>query len=155
MTDKILIKKESLILHKKDKISKEYTFGKVLGEGAFGQVRLAIHIATQQTRAIKILKKSKVDMEDLLKEISIVSKLSHPSIMQVYEIFEDNTNAYIVSEYCKGGELFEMISEKGNFTEKEACIIMQQLLSGIGYSHKNRIVQRDLKPENTIIHIDI
>ena len=47
MTDKILIKKETLILHKKDKISKEYTFGKVLGEGAFGQVRLAIHKATQ------------------------------------------------------------------------------------------------------------
>ena len=151
MTDKIFIKKETLILHKKSKISKEYTLGKTLGEGAFGLVRQAIHKATQQIRAIKILKKSKVDMEDLLKEISIVSKLSHPSIMQVYEMFEDNTNAYIVSEYCKGGELFDMITEKGSFSEKEACVIMQQLLSGIGYSHKNGIVHRDLKPENILM----
>ena len=42
-------------------------------------------------------------MKDLLNEIDILSKLTHPNIMQIYEIFDDNVNLYIVSEYCKGG----------------------------------------------------
>ena len=71
--------------------------------------------------------------------------------MEVYEVFEDSKKVYIVSEYCKGGELFDIISKKRNFSEKEACIIMEQLLSGICYSHKNGIVHRDLKPENILL----
>ena len=151
MSDNLVLKKENLVIHKKNNISKEYILGKTLGKGAFAQVRLAVHKATKQNRAVKIINKKKVDMQELLTEISIVSKLSHPSIMQVYEVFEDITNVYIVSEYCKGGELFEIISKKGSFSEKEACIIMEQLLSGICYSHKNGIVHRDLKPENILM----
>ena len=118
----VLIHKENVISRKTGNISKEYTFGKVIGAGSFGQVRLAIHKATKQTRAVKIIQKSKVDIKVLLNEINILAKLSHPNIMQIYEVFDDNTNIYIVSEYCKGGELFDIISEKGNFTEKDACV---------------------------------
>ena len=150
----ILIHKENIISHKTSNISKEYTFGKTLGTGAFGQVRLAIHKATKQTRAVKIIPKAKVDIELLVNEISVLSKLSHPNIMQLYEIFDDNTNIYIVSEYCKGGELFDIISNRGNFSEKDACIIMKQLMSAICYSHQNNIVHRDLKPENILMDND-
>jgi len=149
--DSIVIEKENLISHKKGKISKEYTLGKVIGKGAFGQVRLAIHKATKQKRAIKIMKKAEVNMQNLLDEISILSKLSHPNIMQIFEIFEDNINIYIVSEYCYGGELFDIISQKGSFTEKEACVVMKQLISGICYCHQKGIVHRDLKPENILM----
>ena len=149
----ILIHKENIISHKTSNISKEYTFGKTVGTGSFGQVRLAIHKATKQTRAVKILPKSKVDLKLLINEVNILSKLSHPNIMQIYEIFDDNTNIYIVSEYCKGGELFEIISNKGSFSEKDACIIMKQLMSAICYSHQNKIVHRDLKPENILMDI--
>ena len=150
----ILIHKENIISHKTSNISKEYTFGKTIGTGSFGQVRLAIHKATKQTRAIKIIQKSKVDSKVLFNEINVLSKLSHPNIMQIYEIFYDNTNIYIVSEYCKGGELFEVISTKGNFSEKDACVIMKQLMSAICYSHQNNIVHRDLKPENILMDND-
>ena len=92
MSDNIVIKKENLIIHKKNNISKEYILGKTLGKGAFAQVRLAVHKATKQNRAVKIINKKKVDMQELLTEISIVSKLSHPSIMQIYEVFEDIMN---------------------------------------------------------------
>ena len=151
MSNNIIIKKENLIIHKTHNISKVYILGKTLGKGDFSHVRLAIHKATKQNRAVKIIQKKKVDMKELLTEISIVSKLSHPSIMEVYEVFEDTKKVYIVSEYCKGGELFDIISKKRNFSEKEACIIMEQLLSGICYSHKNGIVHRDLKPENILL----
>ena len=156
MTDSadILIHKENIISHKTSNISKEYIFGKTIGTGSFGQVRLAIHKATKQTRAVKIIQKSKVDTKVLFNEINVLSKLSHPNIMQIYEIFDDNTNIYIVSEYCKGGELFEIISTKGNFSEKDACVIMKQLMSAICYSHQNNIVHRDLKPENILMDND-
>ena len=67
--------------------------------------------------------------------------------MQIYEVFEDITNVYIVSEYCKGGELFEIISKKGSFSEKEACTIMEQLLSKnpMKYSLYHTFRKRDPK----------
>ena len=146
--------KEDIISRKSTNISKEYTLGKTVGKGAYGQVRLAIHKATKQTRAVKILPKSKIDLPALMNEVNILSKLSHPNIMQIYEIFEDKANMYIVSEYCKGGELFDIIEKKGNFTEKDACKIMKQLMSAICYSHQNNIIHKDLKPENILMDKD-
>ena len=143
--------KEDIISRKSSNITKEYTLGKTIGKGAYGQVRLAIHKATKQTRAVKILPKSKIDMEALKNEVSILSKLTHPNIMQIYEIFDDKTNMYIVSEYCQGGELFDIIEKKGNFTEKDACTIMKQLMGAICYSHQNNIIHKDLKPENILM----
>ena len=74
--------------------------------------------------------------------------------MQIYEIYDDKTNMYLVSEYCKGGELFDIIEKKGNFTEKDACTIMKQLMSAICYSHQNNIIHKDLKPENILMDKD-
>ena len=54
MNEKLILKRENIISHKKTKISSEYILGKTLGTGAFGQVRQAVHKATKQTRAIKI-----------------------------------------------------------------------------------------------------
>ena len=145
------ISKSNFVSNKTIPISKEYTLGKTLGTGAFGSVRLAVHKATKQMRAVKVLKKSQQDMNLLFQEVEILSKLSHPNIMQIYEVFTDKTNFYIVSEYCKGGELFDILSARGSLTEKETANLMKQILSAICYSHENNIVHRDLKPENILI----
>lgn len=145
------LSKSNFINSKTIPISKEYTLGKTLGSGAFGTVRLAIHKATKQTRAVKVLKKSEQDINLLLREVEILSKLSHPNIMQIYEVFQDKSSFYIVSEYCKGGELFDILSNKGSLSEKETAYIMKQVLSAICYSHQNNIVHRDLKPENILL----
>jgi len=97
------------------------------------------------------LKKSEQDEEKLFLEVDILARLSHPNIMQIYEFYDDNTNFYIVSEYCPGGELFDTITEKGIFSEKEACYLMKQILSAVCYSHENKVVHRDLKPENILL----
>ncbi len=149
--DNIKIDKASFVSYKTNNISKDYTLGKTLGQGSFGTVRKAIHKATKQERAIKILKKSGQDEEKFFLEVNILSKLTHPNIMHIYEFYEDKANYYIVSELCKGGELFDMITEKGCFNESEACPLMHQLMSAICYCHQNRIVHRDLKPENILL----
>ena len=140
--DNIKLSKSNFISSKTTPISKEYTLGKTLGSGAFGTVRLAVHKATKQTRAVKVLKKSEQDMNLLLREVEILSQLSHPNIMQIYEVFRDKSSFYIVSEYCKGGELFDILSKKGSLSEKETAHIMKQILSAICYSHQNQRTQR-------------
>lgn len=77
--------KSNFVTYKTGNITKEYILGKTLGTGAFGTVRSAVHKATKQTRAVKILKKSEQDEEKLFLEVNILSKLSHPNIMQIYE----------------------------------------------------------------------
>ena len=143
--------KSTFVCYKTTKLTNEYKLGKTLGEGAFGQVRKVIHMATNQERAIKILKKRQQDERKLFLEVSILSKLTHPNIMEIYEFYDDKANFYIVSELCKGGELFDKITEKGTFSEKEACPIMCQLVSAICYCHSNNIVHRDIKPENIML----
>ena len=151
MEDQLKFDKSTFVCYKTTKINEEYLLGETLGQGAFGTVRKAIHKVTNQERAIKILKKRQQDERKLFLEVNILSKLAHPNIMEIYEFYEDKANFYIVSELCKGGELFDKITEKGSFKEAEACPIMLQLVSAICYSHSNNIVHRDLKPENIML----
>ena len=145
------INQHMFISYKKGAITKDYVIGKSLGTGSFGTVRIATHKGTDQKRAIKIIKKKDQDEDKFLLEVDILSKLSHPNIMQIYEFYDDTVHYYIVSEMCPGGELFEQISEKGVFTEQQAAVLMKQIISAIAYSHKNNIVHRDLKPENILL----
>ena len=151
MEDQLKFDKSTFVCYKTTKITEEYLLGATLGQGAFGTVRKAVHKLTNQERAIKILKKRQQDERKLFLEVNILSKLTHPNIMEIYEFYEDKANFYIVSELCKGGELFDTMTEKGAFKEAEACPIMLQLVSAICYSHSNNIVHRDLKPENIML----
>ena len=143
--------KSNFINYKNCSIAKEYTFGKVVGSGAYGTVHEAFHKLTKQTRAVKVLKKSNQDESRLFLEVDILAKLSHGNIMQIFEFYEDNINFYIVSEFCSGGDLFNFISTKGILNEREAYNIIKQILSAICYSHEHNVVHRDLKPENILL----
>lgn len=74
--------------------------------------------------------------------------------MQIFEFFYDAKNFYIVSEYCNGGELFEMIVQMKSFSEKKAANIMKQVLTAVAYCHGENIVHRDLKPDNILVEKD-
>jgi len=84
-------------------------------------------------------------------EINILKDLDHPNILKMYEFFEDEKRYYIVTDICKGGELFDEILARGKFSERDASLLMKQVLSCINYCHKNHIVHRDLKPENILL----
>ena len=94
--------------------------------------------------------------ERLLKrEISILKKLDHPNLLKLHEVFQDDQRYYLVTEECKGGELFHQIAEKAQFSEKEAAGIIQQILQALAYCHDLGIVHRDLKLENVLIDKDM
>ncbi len=142
----------TFIQYKKGQIEAEYTIGEIMGSGAFATVRKVVHKSTNNTRALKIIKKNpKQDSSRMYLEVDILKKLIHPNIMQIFEFYEDKKNFYIITEFCEGGELFDKVVEKGSFSEEEAANVMNQLISAINYIHLNKIVHRDLKPENILL----
>eukprot|EP00931_Biecheleriopsis_adriatica_P018158 TRINITY_DN12799_c0_g2_i1.p1 TRINITY_DN12799_c0_g2~~TRINITY_DN12799_c0_g2_i1.p1 ORF type:complete len:535 (+),score=142.81 TRINITY_DN12799_c0_g2_i1:78-1682(+) len=120
-----------------------------LGEGSYGSVSRATHQSTGVQRAIKILSKGHAkNIARFKQEIAIMKAMDHPNIIKLFETFEDRRFMYLVMELCSGGELFDRIIEAGHFGERDAAIIVQQILHAIFYMHKHNVCHRDLKPEN-------
>jgi calcium-dependent protein kinase len=142
--------KAQFILDKPGRIQDVYDMEtKKLGEGSYGSVSKGVHKATSVVRAIKTIAKTKVKhIERFKKEIAIMKIMDHPNIIKLFETFEDHHNIYLAMELCSGGELFDRIVEASHFSEKDAAIIMQQILRAIFYLHEQHICHRDLKPEN-------
>lgn len=136
-------------------VQKYYDLGPIIGHGSFGNVRLAKlrnSKGNSQQFAIKSIPKSKIgkDITLLQNELLILKMVDHPNIIKLYEVYEDNRFIHLVMEYCSGGELFERILNKGNFTEHEASILMYKLFLAINHLHGLRTSHRDIKPENVL-----
>ena len=123
-----------------------------LGKGSYGTVQLGKLKGTSLQRAIKIIDKSKVSNVERFKlEVEIMMKLDHPSILRLFDYFEDKKYVYLVLELCNGGELFDRIISNKYYQENEAFVIFDQIMSAIHYCHLNGVCHRDLKPENFIM----
>ncbi|KNE58672.1 CAMK/CAMKL/BRSK protein kinase [Allomyces macrogynus ATCC 38327] len=140
-----------------------YILSKVLGQGSTGRVRLGVHYRTSQKVAIKIIPKtamlghgaSAAHTQNLAKkmerEIVIMKLVQHPSVMQLYDVYETDEELYLVLEHVEGGELFDYLVKKGRLDEQEACSFFQQIIYGVHYCHQHLICHRDLKPENLLL----
>lgn len=142
-----------LIIENPRKLQDFYELGKPIGKGGFAIVRQARVKATGAQRAVKAMVKAKMrtHMEILRKEIEITKMVDHPSIIKLYEIFEDGTNLYLVMELCQGGHLQDRLLKVGRFTDKASAAIMLQIFRAVYYLHKHFIVHRDLKSENCLL----
>ena len=87
-------------------------------------------------------------MDRFRQEITILQNLDHPNVLKLYEYFEDKQNVYLVTEMCKGGELFDRIIEVEFFCEKVAASVFKQILRSLHYCHNQGVAHRDIKPEN-------
>ena len=153
--EKIKFNKETFITRTPGNIKDKWTKVKDLGSGSYGKVYRVENKITKEIRACKELAKKKIaDLDKFNLEISIMSKCDHPSIIKLYEIYEDDRKIYLIMEECCGGELFDRILsriESGNmYSEKQAAIIFKQLMSAVAYCHSQGICHRDLKPENIL-----
>ncbi|KAG7276679.1 hypothetical protein CRUP_032028 [Coryphaenoides rupestris] len=131
-----------------------YTFGRKLGQGSFGVVFEATHVETQKKWAIKKVNREKAGSHGVIlleREVNILKHVNHPHIIHLKEVFETPKNMYLVTELCDGGDLKELLQQKGHFTEEESRHIITSLARAIVYLHKKDIVHRDLKLGNILL----
>jgi len=130
-----------------------YELGKEIGRGGFSVVVEAVEKKTGDKYAIKCIKKTMVEGDDiklLRREIKIMKRVSHSNILKLFEVFEDEDEFFLVMELVDGKELFDKIVEKGQYSELDASRIVKQIVSAVDYLHANGIAHRDLKPENLL-----
>lgn len=105
--------------------TQNYTLSKkLLGSGAFGQVKKATNKATGEVRAVKMIDKLQLDDPEktrLMYEIDILKNLTHPNIVRLYEVYQNKSTIFLVTELCEGCELFDEISKREHLTENEAA----------------------------------
>uniref|UniRef100_A0A7N0ZXA7 non-specific serine/threonine protein kinase n=1 Tax=Kalanchoe fedtschenkoi TaxID=63787 RepID=A0A7N0ZXA7_KALFE len=133
----------------------KYQLVKLIGEGAFAKVKLAVDTVSGKYVAIKIIDKRVVVKNNLVlqvqREIRTMRLLNHPNIVKIYEVIGTKTKIYIVMEYVSGGQLSDKLSYAKRLGEDEARKIFQQLIDAVDYCHGRGVYHRDLKPENLLL----
>ncbi|XP_057604644.1 serine/threonine-protein kinase Chk1 isoform X2 [Hippopotamus amphibius kiboko] len=124
-----------------------------LGEGAYGEVQLAVNRRTEEAVAVKIVDmKRAVDCpENIKKEICINKMLNHENVVKFYGHRREGNIQYLFLEYCSGGELFDRIEPDIGMPEQDAQRFFHQLMAGVVYLHGIGITHRDIKPENLLL----
>lgn len=132
-----------------------YIIGETLGVGTFGKVKVGIHKSTGVQVAVKIVNRDKIKALDvagkLRREILNLWLFRHPHIIKLYQVISTPTDIFMIMEYVSGGELFDYIVKSGRLSEKDARKFFQQIISGVAYCHRHKVVHRDLKPENLLL----
>ena len=126
-----------------------------LGKGSYGSVYLATHRITRDERAVKVMNVDRVTSYYLRKlhtEICILKEVDHPNIIKLQDVFFGRRSVYLVTDLCRGGELYELLTSGKNqgfvFREDRAGKLMNDMMSSVKYLHSLGIVHRDLKLEN-------
>lgn len=126
-----------------------------VGEGSFGVVYRVKGKFNRFIRAMKKISKEALqdpnDSSNFIMEIKVMQKLDHPNIIKIYELFEDENNFFIITDYLGEGNLLNKIEAMKHRDEIIVGIIMHQIISAVAYLHKNGVIHGDLKPENIMI----
>lgn len=143
------------MLSKGQKINDRYEIIKTIGEGGMANVYLANDTILDRKVAIKVLRGDLSNDEKFIRrfkrEALSVSNLSHPNIVEVYDVGEEDGNYYIVMEYIEGKTLKQLLQKRGALTLNEVIDIMTQLTDGLAHAHEAYIIHRDIKPQNIMI----
>ena len=143
------------MITKGQKINDRYEIIQTIGEGGMANVYLARDVILDRYVAIKILRGDLAGDEKFVRrfqrEALAASSLSHPNIVEMYDVGEDNGMYYIVMEYIEGKTLKQLIKKRGALTLSECMDIMLQLTDGVDHAHASYIIHRDLKPQNIMI----
>lgn len=139
-------------------LASRYHILKRLGEGGMADVYLAQDELLNREVAIKVLRGNlalePVSLLRFQREANSASALTHPNIVEIYDVGEEEGLHYIVMEYIRGRTLKQLIAQRGALEKNEALAIMDQLISAVEEAHKKSIIHRDIKPQNVLIKDD-
>jgi calcium-dependent protein kinase len=137
-----------------EKIGDIFTGERKLGEGCFGQIYLCRENATGAKYALKCIDLEHDNLENVQHEAGIMDHLAgHTNIMAIEGILKDDRYAYMVMEFCNGGDLHSLITEQGYFQEEVARRLIGTIISTVDIIHALGIIHRDLKPENFLVQV--
>ena len=143
------------MIAKGQKINDRYEIEKLIGEGGMANVYLARDTILDRRVAVKVLRGDLAGDEKFVRrfqrEALSASSLSHPNIVEIYDVGEDEGNFYIVMEYIEGKTLKQLIKKRGVLSLSETMDIMLQLLDALASAHDSYIIHRDIKPQNIMI----
>lgn len=146
------------MLSKGQKINNRYEIVKSIGEGGMANVYLANDKILDRKVAVKVLRGDLSSDDRFIRrfqrEALSVSNLSHPNIVEVYDVGEEDGEYYIVMEYIEGKTLKQLLKKRESLTLTEVIDIMTQLTDGIAHAHESYIIHRDIKPQNIMIQDD-
>lgn len=146
------------MLSKGQKINERYEIIKSIGEGGMANVYLANDNILDRKVAIKVLRGDLSADEKFIRrferEAQSVSNLSHPNIVEVYDVGVEENEHYIVMEYIEGKTLKQLLKKRESLTLPEVIDIMTQLTDGMAHAHESYIIHRDIKPQNIMIQDD-
>jgi len=136
-------------------LGNRYQIMEKLGGGGMAVVYRARCCYLQRDVTIKVLRPEYYGDEDFVerfrREAQAVASLSHPNIVNVYDVGQEDNIHYIVMEYVEGKNLKEIIRERGPLPVEEAVDIARQICEGLEHAHEHNIIHRDIKPHNILI----
>ena len=142
-------------------IVEDYTLEKIIGKGSFGQVYLTSKTGTNKLFATKKMPKTMVLQPKVKKyfnnEIHILENIDHPYIIKLYEIKQTINNYFLIFDFCNGGDLNHCLEKykkknKKPFTQEIVQHLMNQIVNGLQYLHNSKILHRDIKSDNILVH---
>eukprot|EP00742_Colponemidia_sp_Colp-10_P009409 GILJ01010256.1.p1 GENE.GILJ01010256.1~~GILJ01010256.1.p1 ORF type:complete len:759 (-),score=114.58 GILJ01010256.1:264-2540(-) len=136
-------------------VTKRYLKGRFLGKGGFARCHEVRDMENKVIHAAKIVAKNTLTKarakQKLMSEIKIHCSLAHTNVVRFEHFFEDDHNVYILLEMCGNQTLNELLRRRKRLTEVEVQVYMIQLINGLKYLHRTRVIHRDLKLGNLFL----
>ena len=134
---------------------KSYEMKDIICKGRYGTIRVGYHKIKKRFVAIKIINKkamSKEDMENIRNQINILKIVTDEFVLKLLDIIENESYLYIMTELCKGGDLYSYLNQRSfKISEEKAAKLVYKLAKSVSFLHTLGIIHRDLKPENTLM----
>lgn len=144
------VQKSDFVQIKKGNVREEYSLGDKIEDDKFASIFRCKQKSTGLRFIAKMYNTKSVQpnvVKSFLQEARMLQQADHPNIIKVVDIFQDENNATIITEHCKGGDLLERVKQSDDITENQIANYIKQIASALTYLHSKKITHRDLRPE--------
>lgn len=145
--------RQRLVVREPGKAPITYQLGECIGRGQFGSVYRALNIHTGSVVAVKRIRlanKSEEEANQLQKEVDLLKRLSHPSVVKYEGLVRTEHYLNIVMEYVENGSLYNTLAAFGILPEALVASYVVKILEGLSYLHRMQVIHRDLKAANIL-----